>query len=363
MSQIKVLIIDDSAFYRRSIAEILQTDSRYTVMGSLSNGAEAIRFLGKNKPDVITLDLEMPMMDGFTFLRWLMSNKPVPVVVISSRSEGQNIINALEFGAVDFVLKPSHRATLEIKTLKDEICSKVLTAASIDTNKLVHKRESPRAIDPDRLSPSDGSSHQESPSVVAIGASTGGPPAIQSLLLKLPADFPAAIVVSQHMPPGFTLYFAERLNRACQLKVKEAEGGDLLHAGHVYIAPGNHHLAFRKVRTRVAVELRAKADHDRYTPSIDQMMISVAEMYGSRTLAVLLTGMGSDGKIGMMAVKEKGGATIAESEETSVVFGMPKEAIKMGVIDYILPLNKIPGELQRWCAAQGSPAIASESES
>ena len=214
MTPIKVLIIDDSAFYRRSISEILDKDLRFDVMKAVGNGSEAIKSMTWEKPDVITLDLEMPVMDGFTFLRWVMSNRPTPVVVISSRSEGPNILKSLELGAVDFIVKPSDRASLDILKQRSEILSKLGNAAAISGEKL--KIQSGK-IDVIKEKISDENSGERKKrggrgpeKVVAVGASTGGPPAIQSLIFKLPKDFPAAVVISQHMPPGFTLYFAER---------------------------------------------------------------------------------------------------------------------------------------------------------
>lgn len=315
----------------------------------MANGNEAIRFVTRSKPDVITLDLEMPMMDGFTFLRWLMTNAPIPVVVISSRSESNNIFKALESGAVDFIGKPTQRASLEIMKLQAELVAKVETAASISKDKLHQKYRSPipTAL-PATPSPADGGV-QGVVQAVAIGASTGGPPAVLSIITQLPKDFPAAVVVSQHMPPGFTLYFAERLAKVAHLPVKEATHGDRVEAGNVYICPGGNHMQLRSIRNEVRIEVKPRLDTDKYTPSVDQMMVSTAEVYEDRVLGILLTGMGSDGKLGMQAIKKKGGATIAESEETSVVFGMPKEAISLGVVDKILPLYQIPNEVIRRC--------------
>ena len=349
MERIKVLVVDDSAFYRQTISGILKTSPRLSVVGTVSNGSEAIRFVGRTPPDVITLDLEMPTMDGFTFLRWLMTNMPIPVVVISSRSESSNVFQALEWGAVDFLAKPTQRASLEIMKLQDELISKVETAASVSTKKLQHKyrAESLSAA----VTPSPAAHDPGGPQVVAIGASTGGPPAVQSIITKLPKDFPCAVVVAQHMPPGFTLYFAERLARSSQLPVKEGAQGDRVEAGKVYISPGGYHMQLRSVRNGVQIDLVPRTDSDKYTPSVDRMMISAAEVYAGRILGILLTGMGSDGKLGMKTIKEKGGATIAEAEETSVVFGMPKEAIAIGVIDKVLPLHRIPAEVIRCCPA------------
>jgi two-component system chemotaxis response regulator CheB len=349
MKQIKVLVVDDSAFYRQTIAGMLKSSARLEVVGTVSSGSDAIRFVTRSRPDVITLDLEMPMMDGFTFLRWLMTNNPIPVVVISSRSKSNNVFKALEWGAVDFVAKPTQRASMEIMNLQTELVTKVETAASISTAKLYqqYKSENQKA-EPARPAPA-GVRYQGLVQMVAIGASTGGPPAVQSIITQLPKDFPAAVVVAQHMPSGFTLYFAERLAKSAKLPVKEGAEGDRVETGQVYICPGGYHMQFRSSRNGVQIELKPRTDSDKYTPSVDRMMVSTAEVYRDKVLGILLTGMGSDGKLGMQAIKKKGGTTIAESEETSVVFGMPKEAISLGVVDKILPLYQIPNEVIRRC--------------
>jgi two-component system, chemotaxis family, protein-glutamate methylesterase/glutaminase len=351
MERIKVLVIDDSAFYRQTISGMLKTSPRLDVIGTVPNGSEAIRFVSGSRPDVITLDLEMPTMDGFTFLRWLMSNRPIPVVVISSQSGSDNVFTALEWGAVDFVAKPTQRASLEIMKLRSELISKVETAASIPAEKFRQKyqSEAPKTTPPVSVPASIRKpGHVQ---MVAIGASTGGPPAVQSILEKLPKDFPAAVVVAQHMPPGFTLFFAERLGKTSNLPVKEGASGDSVEPGRIYISPGGYNMVVRSGRNGVQIDLKERTEADKYTPSVDRMMISTSEVYGDKVLGILLTGMGSDGKFGMKKIKEQGGGTIAEAEETSVVFGMPKEAINIGVVDLILPLYQIPDEVIRRCVS------------
>jgi two-component system, chemotaxis family, protein-glutamate methylesterase/glutaminase len=351
MERIKVLVIDDSAFYRQTISGMLKTSPRLEVIGTVPNGSEAIRFVSGSRPDVITLDLEMPTMDGFTFLRWLMTNMPIPVVVISSQSGSENVFKALEWGAADFVAKPTERASLEIIKLRSELISKVETAASIPKEKL---RQRHRLEVPKPSPPAAAPAAVRKPGhiqLVAIGASTGGPPAVQFILEKLPKDFPAAVLVAQHMPPGFTLYFAERLGKMSNLAVKEGANGDPVEPGRIYISPGGYNMVVRSGRTGLQIDLNVRTDADKYTPSADRMMISAAEIYGDKVLGILLTGMGSDGKYGMKAIKQRGGGTIAEAEETSVVFGMPKEAINIGVVDKVLPLYQIPEEVIRQCMA------------
>jgi two-component system chemotaxis response regulator CheB len=279
-----------------------------------------------------------------------MTNMPLPVVVISSRSESNNVFKALEWGAVDFISKPTQRASLEIMKLRVELVSKVEAAATVSAEKIrmKHKAASTEAAVPPMPS---GGRDTGRVQVVAIGASTGGPPAIQSIITKLPKDFPAAVIVAQHMPPGFTLYFAERLGKFALLPVKEAANSERLEPGKVYISPGGYHMELQSTPNGVLIGLKPKSDSDKYAPSVDRMMIPAAEIYGDKVLGILLTGMGSDGKLGMKSIKEKGGMTIAEAEETCVVFGMPKEAIGMGVVDKILPLDQIPIEVVRRCLA------------
>jgi two-component system, chemotaxis family, protein-glutamate methylesterase/glutaminase len=349
MERIKVLVVDDSAFYRQTISGILKTSPRLEVIGTVPNGSEAIRFVSATRPDVITLDLEMPTMDGFTFLRWLMSNMPIPVVVITSRSESGNVFKALEWGAVDFVAKPTQRASMEFMKLRPELVSKVEEASLIPSEKLRAKLQTEVRIKAAEPAPPVSRPAPGRVDMVAIGASTGGPPAVQLIITALPADFPAAVVVAQHMPPGFTLYFAERLSKAAKLPVKEGANGDLVKPGTVYISPGGYHMVLSSGRGGTQIELKPRIDTDKYTPSVDQMMISVAEIYGDKALGIILTGMGSDGRNGMKAIKQMKGGTIAEAEETSVVFGMPKEAISAGVVDEVLPIQSIPEEVVRRC--------------
>lgn len=347
--KIRVVVVDDSAFYRRTITEILNLSGQIEVVRGAYNGLDAIRAVSDSSPDVITLDLEMPEMDGFTFLRWLMNNRPIPTLIISSRSEASSVFRALELGAIDFIEKPSKAASLDIAKISHELISKVKTAASIPKEKLrvtlsnrstmLHAKPIPPRHKRDFFK------------LVAIGASTGGPSAVQELIKGLPGDLPATIVISQHMPPGFTRYFSERLNRLGMLPVKEASDGERIEEGMVYISPGGKHLTLRKGNDRndVKVLLHQVKEGDKYSPSVDLLMSSAAEVSGPNTIGVLLTGMGSDGKRGLRKIKESGGRTIAESESTAIVFGMPREAIQDGVVDKILPLNEIAGEIAERC--------------
>ncbi|HEX9757414.1 MAG TPA: chemotaxis response regulator protein-glutamate methylesterase [Nitrospiria bacterium] len=343
-TKIKVLVVDDSAFYRQSIISMLKAFPDIEVIGSVANGHEAMRFVLKEKPDVITLDLEMPEMDGFTFLRWLMRNAPIPVLVISSQSEAASVFKALELGAADFMAKPTKKASLEIMNLQAELRLKIGTIVKIPPEKMKVRIQAPSRFSGERMEAkvSRGSSYRNSVDLIAIGASTGGPPAIQAIITMIPKDFSTPIVIAQHMPPVFTHYFAERLDRISQLEVKEAEPGDMVGPGRVLIAPGGSHMVFERTGDCIFVRIQPPQKGDRYVPSIDSLMASSANVFGPKVLGVLLTGMGNDGKKGMRKIKEGGGITVAESEETAVIYGMPKEAIKDGVVDRILPLLSIP---------------------
>lgn len=342
--KIKVLVVDDSAFYRQSIISMLKTFPDIEILGSVANGNEAMRFVLKEKPDVITLDLEMPEMDGFTFLRWLMRNEPIPVLVISSQSEAASAFKALELGAADFIAKPTKKASLEIMNLRAELWLKIRTLVKIPAEKMKIRIQAPSHFSGGKLPPSDikGYPDQSSIDLIVMGASTGGPPAIQAIITMIPKNFQTPIVIAQHMPPVFTQYFSERLDRISQLEVKEAEPGDMVEPGRVLIAPGGSHMVFEQTGGCVFVRIQSPQKGDRYVPSIDSLMVSSANVFGSKVLGILLTGMGNDGKKGMRKIKEVGGKTIAESEETAVIFGMPREAIKDGVVDRVLPLLSIP---------------------
>ncbi len=354
MKRVRVMIVDDSAFYRQAIASMLKSSEYAEVVGSVTDGSEAIKALPLLKPDVITLDLSMPKMDGFTFLRWLMVNQPMPVLVISAHSESTNVFRALEMGAVDFLAKTTEKASADFLKIQEELVNKIKTIAMVTAEKLRDLRR--MAAKADMATPSL-ERHLESKErrakarfdVVVIGASTGGPPAVQTILSRLPENFSVPIVIAQHMPAGFTRYFAERLDYVTQIEVKEAQSGDVLEAGRVLICPGGHHLYLKMVEKKMLIHTEPRQESDKYVPSVDALMISAVDVFKSKVLGVLLTGMGNDGKLGMKKIKERGGITIAESEETAVVFGMPKEAILAGIVDKILPLSEISDEVIRQC--------------
>ncbi|MHC1698510.1 MAG: chemotaxis response regulator protein-glutamate methylesterase [Geobacteraceae bacterium] len=359
MSKIRVLVIDDSAFNRRTITKILEGIPEVEVIGYAVDGEEGMRRILALKPDLVTLDIEMPRMDGFTLLRIIMSNCPTPVIVVSSRGGEDSVFKALELGAVDFILKPTAGAFEELIKIREDLHKKVREVFNLNMSSVRKRGEllrkssegvSAREITPVSLLRKRG---HDAISVVAIGASTGGPPALQSMFSAFPGGIPFSIVVSQHMPSGFTRTFAERLNRTSALEVVEACDGDQLRPGCVLIAPGGKSMAFRKVDGCVTVQLLDPDPGENYLPSVDRMFQSGSEVFGSKFLGVVLTGMGTDGSVGVRAIKKAGGQVLSESEDSAVIFGMPRAAIATGVVDAIVPLEKMTDEILMRCGFSG----------
>ena len=337
---IRVLVIDDSAFSRRTIVRMLEKSPLIEVVGWARDGEEALKKALELSLDLITLDLEMPRMDGFTFLRIIMSRKPTPVMVISGRGGDQDVFKALDLGAVDFVAKPTPRATPELATIEQELIRKVHAIRQLRIDKLRHQISSA----PSLARRSAGA--KLASRVVAIGASTGGPSALMQLFGAFAEPPSCAFFVAQHMPGGFTRGFAERLNRLTNLSAREARDGDEPEAGTILVAPGESHLEFATKEDRVVTLLVPRTHTDKYAPAVDRMFESAAKHFGSDLLAVVLTGMGDDGRRGVQAVKHHGGSVIAESEETAVIFGMPQRAIRTGFVDAVLPLSEIAPAIQ-----------------
>jgi two-component system chemotaxis response regulator CheB len=356
--KIRILVVDDSAYNRGALSQMLLSAGEVEIVGTARDGIDAIGKTLRLAPDVITLDLEMPNMDGYAFLRWLMKERPTPVLVISSRADSGSVFRAMELGAVDFLAKPEPRISRSIETLGGELIAKVRAFRHLEMSKV---QSTVGLLDRGRSAPQAGgdgvSVIPPGPvEVVAVAASTGGPPALQAVLTSLPGDFPAGIVIAQHMPPGFTRSFAERLNRICALKVSEAAGGERVRPGAALIAPGGHHLLLRRDRLGLLAEIVPRSPADRHVPSADRLMTSVAEACGQAALGVVLTGMGSDGAAGAAAITAGGGRCIAESEESAVVFGMPQEAIRRGAVDRVLPLAKIAPEILQRCRVREAGA-------
>jgi two-component system chemotaxis response regulator CheB len=338
----RILIVDDSAYARQAIKKIIEQDKSLEVAGIAADGIEAMAKTLKFKPDIITLDFEMPEMDGFSFLRWLMRERPTPVIMVSSHNDSKTVFKALELGAVDFIAKPTKRASVELQAISKDLLRKVGGIKDIRMDIL---RKNLNLLEPEERFELPKEKIYRDFQIVAIGSSTGGPAALQIILTRLPAEFPAAIVISQHMPRGFTGPLAERLNKLSKVNIIEAAVGDPVEAGTVLICPGGYHLSLNKKGQKTIVSLKEGRLTDKYIPSVDLMMTSVAHTFGANAMGVILTGMGNDGKKGMLEIKAKGGYTISESEESAVVFGMPAEAIKANAVESIIPILEIPSEI------------------
>ena len=339
VGHIRALVIDDSAFSRQVITRMLSNSPLVDVVGVARNGEDALRKTFELQPDLITLDLEMPKMDGFTFLRLVMSKQPTPVIVISGRSGEDDVFKALELGAVDFIAKPTPRATPELEMIEQELIRKVHALRELRIDKVQARVAAmPSVIGYEDI--------YAMPKIVAIGSSTGGPAALMQLFGSFSQAPHCAFVVAQHMPEGFTKGFAERLNRLTPLRAAQAEGGEEPAPGRILVAPGGHHLELEARRGRVLTRVSVKAAGDKYTPSVDRLFGSAAKHYGRDLVAVVLTGMGDDGRQGVQDVRQSGGFVIAESEETAVIFGMPQQAIRTGMVDMVLPLGDIAASIQ-----------------
>lgn len=334
--KINVLIIDDSALVRRCLRETLESDPDIAVMATASDPYDAADKMRKQVPDVITLDLEMPRMDGLSFLQRLMNQHPVPVVVCSAlaRQGNEAALKALEYGAVEIITKPKLKSQLLVRESRIAICDAVKAAAQARLKRQGHDRLRPNPAP--ALRPLSG----EPSRVVVVGASTGGTEALRMLLEILPKNSPGIAVV-QHMPHEFTRSFARRLDALSRLSVREASHNDILLPGRVLIAPGNRHMLLKKNATRYYVALKDGPLVSRHRPSVDVLFRSAARHAGKLALGVLLTGMGADGAQGLLALKQAGAATVAQDKSSCVVFGMPNEAIKLGAADAVLPLEQI----------------------
>jgi len=338
----KVLIVDDSALMRQLLTKIIDSDPLLEVVGTAGDPFVAREKIKALNPDVLTLDIEMPRMDGLTFLEKLMRGHPMPVVMISSLTDkgADTTLRALSLGAIDYVSKPKLDVSNGTIEHAEEIIAKVKAAARAS----VHRASASTA----EAVPSTGRTYHFSAThkIVAIGASTGGTEALKELLSPLPADFPGIVIV-QHMPEAFTRQFAQRLDSLCKIRVKEAQDGDHILPGHALLAPGGHHMAVLRRGMEYAVHVYRGERVNRHLPSVDVLFSSCARNMGKNALGVLLTGMGADGAKGMLEMKQAGAFNIAQDESTSVVFGMPHEAILLNAVDRVLPLNQIPDALMQ----------------
>jgi two-component system chemotaxis response regulator CheB len=345
--RIRVLIVDDSAVVRQTLNEILSSDPDIQVIGTAGDPFVAADRIREEIPDVITLDIEMPRMDGLTFLRQIMAQRPIPVVICSSLAEegAQSTLRALEYGAVDIITKPRLGTKQFLEDSRIILCEAVKAAAGAHPRAFASGRAVQPKLTADAILSAPTSAMLETTEkIVAIGASTGGTEALKTLLEALPADTPGIVIV-QHMPELFTRAFANRLDSLCNITVKEAEPNDTVIRGRALIAPGNHHLLLKRSGARYYVDIKEGPLVCRHRPSVDVLFRSAARYAGKNAVGVILTGMGDDGARGMLEMKQAGANTIAQDEDTCVVFGMPKEAIKHGAVDRVMPLQSIAGAI------------------
>lgn len=369
-NKIKVLIVDDSAVVRQTLQLILSSDPEIEIMGTASDPFFAAKKIAQEVPDVITLDVEMPRMDGLTFLKKIMSQHPIPVVIISSlTAKGtETALKAMEYGAIDIIAKPQMDTKRFIEESKIRLCDSIKAAAmakikrrsvapsasssspspsSFTSHEItVQPKYTADAILP-KLVPSESSMIKTTELVVAVGASTGGTDALRVFLEAIPLDSPGIIIV-QHMPENFTKSFANRLNELCNITVKEAENGDTVIRGRALIAPGNHHMLLKRSGAKYYVEIKDGPLVNRHRPSVDVLFRSTARYAGRNAIGIIMTGMGDDGARGLLEMKEVGARTIAQDEKSCVVFGMPNEAIKCGAVEKILPLDQIAVNTMTW---------------
>ncbi|MBB5354865.1 two-component system chemotaxis response regulator CheB [Anoxybacillus mongoliensis] len=343
MKKAKVLVVDDSAFMRKLISDFLSEHPRLHVVGTARDGQEALQKIEQLHPDVVTLDVEMPVMNGLETLKHIMQNRPLPVIMISSTTtEGaENTILALQYGAVDFIAKPSGAISLDLYKIKDKMIEKVLLASEANL-RTVKTKQKMSMLPQKQYSKIEVSNASGKRKIIAIGTSTGGPRALQHVLTKFPATIDAPILVVQHMPKGFTKSLATRLDSLCHIRVKEAEDGEIIQKGTAYIAPGGKHLHVKRVGMSLAIHLDEAAPRNGHRPSVDVMFESLSALTDYEKIAVIMTGMGSDGTAGLKQLKSSGKTfVIAESAESSVVFGMPKSAIAANVVDEIVHVDDI----------------------
>jgi two-component system chemotaxis response regulator CheB len=352
--RIRVLVVDDSALMRKLIPAILARDSSIEVVGTAMDGAFALKKIEELQPDVVTLDLEMPRMDGMEALRMIMKRAPLPVILFSTHSKegGYATLKALALGAVDFLQKPKDAAAGHLEEIADQLIAKIKVA-----KRAAGKKLPPATISEEFPAPKKGNRPALPPRrVIAIGISTGGPNALQYVLSQIPGDFLSTIIVVQHMPEGFTEMFAKRLDECCALEVHEARSGDLLVAGRVLICPGNRHIMVRRMPRGDVVVLSDGPPVNGHRPSADVLFHSVAQEFGLTAVGVIMTGMGDDGSEGLGAIKNAGGMTIAQSEDTCVVSGMPRAAILKGHANKIVPLDGIASYLVHHYGAERGAA-------
>ncbi|HEX2570612.1 MAG TPA: chemotaxis-specific protein-glutamate methyltransferase CheB [Polyangia bacterium] len=371
MEPIRVLVIDDSAYNRQTISAMLEANSDMRVVGRAADGEEGLKLVFQMEPDIITLDLEMPRMDGFTFLRILMARRPTPVVVISGQSSREIVFRALELGALDFVIKPTRQISPDLQNIRDELIGKVRLVTqlrALPSGAAKGPDTSPPIIPPlpsvQPVDAADASKGRDTnpgslpapvgpapPYLVVVGASTGGPPALLQLLSALNPTMPAGVLITQHMPPRFTRAFADRLCRLTRFHVREAEEGNHVVAGLALVAPGDGSMALRWEGDALRLSIEGESAAHRFVPSIDRMFETAALAMGPRVLGVILTGMAGDGGQGVRMVKHFGGRVVVESPDSAVLPGMPGAAIATGMVDEVMRLDLIPEAIERFVRA------------
>lgn len=345
---IRILVVDDSAFNRVTIGKMLERMPGVEVAGYAINGEDGLRKVIDLKPDLVTLDLEMPRMGGLRMLQIVMQSFPVPVIVISSLSEDQYVLKALELGAVDFVAKPGRPVSSELYSIEKDLELKIRAVANDFVPQSLGAAEED-TIDNVKLPQAADGQTQRKASAVVIGASTGGPPALHQIFSAVKEKIPVSFAIAQHMPPGFTRSLAERLNDSSALDIREASDGDRMLPGQVLLCPGGHNLQFRKDGDDVFVQVVKPPPEQIYTPSVDALFRTAAAVYSRELLAVVLTGMGNDGTAGVRRVYAYGGRILAEAEESCVVYGMPKEATATGMVEKVVPLLQMWQEIVDRC--------------
>lgn len=359
--KIRVLVVDDSSYNRQALSDLLQSRDSIEVIGIGRNGEDALKKVIQLKPDIVTLDLEMPVMDGFTFLRIVMQSNPLPVIVVSSRDEDRSVFRAMELGAVDFIRKPGSKTVASIQSIEEELFFKIENIVDVKTDNIrfpgADLRSSSRNLDPvlpplpllSATKPLRMTVQQpdDELDLVAIGASTGGPSAIQYLLQNWPEEIIAPVVIAQHMPPGFTKHFSERLGRLTGLDVREATDDEKLSEGAYRIAPGGQDMIVHRISgNRYQVNIVSPSPGAGFTPNVDRLFESVTKACGNRALALVLTGMGNDGAKGALRLHQAGSSVIAEAETSAVVYGMPRETVQIGAADTVAPLDQIPAQMR-----------------
>lgn len=364
MKKITVLIVDDSAFMRKLLKDFLTEDPNILIVGTARNGADAIKKVKELKPDVVTLDVEMPIMDGIDALKVMMKECPTAVIMLSSTTQQgtESTLAAMQLGAFDFIAKPSGAISLDLHKIKSELISKVLCAGTANIAKLHMPQKDcerkPAVVEPGSetvqqkfLNPKHITNKAVSDKkLIVIGTSTGGPRALQTVLSMLPESINAPILVVQHMPPGFTKSLSQRLDTLSAIHVKEAEDGEILKKGTAYIAPGGYHLKVKKLGMSLAVSIDQTDQQNGHRPSVDTLFESVSEIENYEKIAVIMTGMGMDGANGLIQLKKTGlTMAIAESQETSIVFGMPKAAIATGCINKVVDVEHIASVINSYC--------------